>query len=108
MVGDVAGKGTAAAVLTGLARHTLRAIALREERPEAMLRFLNEALRRQSVETAFCRVGLGTLEPVEGGGFQASLAAGGHPYPLLVRAGGSIEEVVVRGTRLRREGPPRA
>ena len=49
-VGDVAGKGTAAAVLTGLARHTLRAIALRDERPEDMLRFLNEALRRQSVE----------------------------------------------------------
>ena len=48
-VGDVAGKGTAAAVLTGLARHTLRAIALRDERPEDMLRFLNEALRRQSV-----------------------------------------------------------
>ena len=45
----MAGKGTAAAVLTGLARHTLRAIALREEKPEEMLRFLNEALRRQSV-----------------------------------------------------------
>jgi PAS domain S-box-containing protein len=106
LVGDVAGKGTAAAVLTGLARHTLRAIALREEKPEAMLRFLNEALRRQSVENAFCTVGLATLEPADGGGFDACLAAGGHPYPLLVRAGGSVEEVVVRGTLLGVEAEP--
>jgi PAS domain S-box-containing protein len=107
VVGDVAGKGTAAAVLTGLARHTLRAIALRDERPEDMLRFLNEALRRQSVESAFCTVGLATLDRREDGGFDARLAAGGHPFPLLVRAGASaVEEVVVRGTLLGVEAEP--
>jgi PAS domain S-box-containing protein len=104
-VGDVAGKGTAAAVLTGLARHTLRAIALREERPEEMLRFLNEALRRQSSEAAFCTVGCATLSRREGGGFDAVLAFGGHPYPLLVR-GGTVQEVVVRGTLLGVEAEP--
>jgi serine phosphatase RsbU (regulator of sigma subunit) len=104
-VGDVAGKGTAAAVLTGLARHTLRAIALREEKPEEMLRFLNEALRRQSVESAFCTVGCATLEP-SGGGFEARLAAGGHPFPLLIRAGGRSEEVVARGMLLGVEPDP--
>ena len=46
-----------------------------------MLRFLNEALRRQSVETAFCTVGCATLEPASGGGFEACLASGGHPVP---------------------------
>jgi PAS domain S-box-containing protein len=105
-VGDVAGKGTAAAVLTGLARHTLRAIALREERPEEMLRFLNEALRRQSVEAAFCTIGCARLERRADGGFEACLASGGHPYPLLVRAGGTVEEVVVRGTLLGVEAEP--
>jgi PAS domain S-box-containing protein len=105
VVGDVAGKGTAAAVLTGLARHTLRAIALREEKPEAMLRFLNEALLRQSGDNAFCTVGLATLER-SGDGFDACLAAGGHPFPLLVRAGGGVEEVVVRGTLLGVEAEP--
>jgi PAS domain S-box-containing protein len=104
-VGDVAGKGTAAAVLTGLARHTLRAIALRDERPEEMLRFLNEALRRQSVEAAFCTVGCATLERREGGGFDAVLASGGHPYPLLVRDG-AVREVIVRGTLLGVEADP--
>jgi len=104
-VGDVAGKGTAAAVLTGLARHTLRAIALRDERPQDMLRFLNEALRRQSSEAAFCTVGLVRLDRAPGG-FVGSLASGGHPYPLLVRAGGRAEEVVVRGTLLGVEAEP--
>jgi PAS domain S-box-containing protein len=103
--GDVAGKGTAAAVLTGLARHTLRAIALHEERPEEMLRFLNEALRRQSAEAAFCTVGCARLEPT-GDGFDACLASGGHPYPLLIRADGAVEEVVVRGTLLGVEAEP--
>jgi PAS domain S-box-containing protein len=106
LVGDVAGKGTAAAVLTGLARHTLRAIALRDEQPTEMLRFLNEALRRQSTETAFCTVGCVRLDPAPGGGFNACLASGGHPYPLLVRAGGQAEEVIVRGTLLGVEAEP--
>ncbi len=106
LVGDVAGKGTAAAVLTGLARHTLRAIALRDEQPTAMLRFLNEALLRQSTENAFCTVGAVRLDPAPGGGFDACLASGGHPYPLLVRAGGRAEDVVVRGTLLGVEVDP--
>jgi serine phosphatase RsbU (regulator of sigma subunit) len=106
VVGDVAGKGTAAAVLTGLARHTLRAIALRDEQPEELLRFLNAALLAQSSDAAFCTVGCARLEPAAGGGFEACLASGGHPYPLLVRAGGSSEEVVVRGTLLGVEAEP--
>jgi PAS domain S-box-containing protein len=104
-VGDVAGKGTAAAVLTGLARHTLRAIALHEERPEEMLRFLNEALRRQSAEAAFCTVGCARLEP-SADGFDVCLASGGHPYPLVIHADGSVEEIVVRGTLLGVEAAP--
>jgi sigma-B regulation protein RsbU (phosphoserine phosphatase) len=105
-VGDVAGKGSAAAVLTGLARHTLRAIATTESSPRAMLAFLNEALRRQSVEAAFCTVGCAVLER-RGERFAATLASGGHPYPLLVRAGSPhAEEVLVRGTLLGVEPDP--
>ena len=71
-----------------------------------MLRFLNEALRRQSSEAAFCTVGCVRLDPAEGGGFSACLASGGHPYPLLVRAGGRAEDVIVRGTLLGVEREP--
>ena len=84
----------------------MRAIALRDESPEDVLRFLNEALRRQSSEAAFCTVGCVRLDPAEGGGFSACLASGGHPYPLLVRAGGRAEDVIVRGTLLGVEREP--
>jgi len=107
-VGDVCGKGTAAAVLTGLSRHTLRAIAMREREPVAMLAFLNEALRRQATAPGFCTVSCATLTRIATGGFEASLASGGHPYPLLARAGGEgVEEVAVPGTLLGVEPVPR-
>jgi PAS domain S-box-containing protein len=105
VVGDVAGKGSPAAVLTGLARHTLRAIAPRDETPAAMLGYLNEAMLRQAGPASFCTVVCGTLERVPEG-FRARLASGGHPYPLLVRAGGGVEEVIVRGTLLGVEPDP--
>jgi PAS domain S-box-containing protein len=105
-VGDVAGKGSAAAALTGLARHTLRAIATREERPKAMLAVLNEALRRQSPDAAFCTVSCAALTRTPPG-FAVRLASGGHPDPLLVRAGsGRAEEVRVPGTLLGVEPDP--
>ena len=46
-IGDVCGKGAAAAAITGLARHTLRAAAFRESSPCAVLERLNRALLRE-------------------------------------------------------------
>jgi len=99
-IGDVCGKGTAAAVLTGLARHTIRAIAMREEAPQDVLVFLNEAMRRQVVDGSYCTVGCATVTPRERGGFSACLASGGHPNPLLIRPGEPVREVEVPGTLL--------
>ena len=44
VIGDVVGKGPAAAAVTGLARHTLRAAAAYERSPRALLTQLNRAL----------------------------------------------------------------
>src|SRR6478672_3529065 len=44
IVGDVQGKGAEAATLTSLARHTLRAGALADRQPAALLEQLNTAL----------------------------------------------------------------
>ena len=51
-VGDVCGKGTDAAVITGLARHTIRAAAHSSDSPAESLAFLNRALRRHSLGAA--------------------------------------------------------
>jgi PAS domain S-box-containing protein len=105
-IGDVSGKGSPAAVLTGLARHTLRAIATRGEPPAAMLAFVNEALRRQSSASAFCTIACAAVDRAPDG-FALRLASGGHPYPLLVRAGATeVEEIAVRGTLLGVEPDP--
>jgi serine phosphatase RsbU (regulator of sigma subunit) len=106
VVGDVCGKGTQAAVLTGLARHTVRAIALREERPEAVLAFLNDALRRHEVGGAFITAVAVSLSPHPGAGVAATIACGGHPPALRLRADGAVEEVGAGGTMLGVDADP--
>jgi PAS domain S-box-containing protein len=98
-VGDVCGKGTEAAVVTGLARHTVRALAWVKEGPADVLAFLNDALRRHAAVPSFCTVGCGIVR-ADGDEFTVQLASGGHPYPILLRAGGGLEQVRVTGTML--------
>jgi PAS domain S-box-containing protein len=98
VIGDVAGKGTAAAALTALIRHTLYATALSERSPAHNLMLLNEAMRRRTREAdAFCTVVLAQLRPADGG-IAVTLANGGHVPPLLLRPDGSVERVEVPGT----------
>ncbi|HVL94396.1 MAG TPA: SpoIIE family protein phosphatase [Solirubrobacteraceae bacterium] len=99
-VGDVCGKGTDAAVVTGLARHTVRAVARMRDEPAGILGFLNAALRAHAGPPSFCTVGCALLEPASGGGFAVRLSSGGHPYPFVVRGDGALEEVEVTGTML--------
>jgi integral membrane sensor domain MASE1 len=89
VVGDVVGKGAAAAATTALARYTLREAAVHERQPSRILGDLNQAIRRQtpdqSCTAAYLRVELGDA------GVHATLASGGHPSPLLLRAEGTVE-----------------
>jgi sigma-B regulation protein RsbU (phosphoserine phosphatase) len=89
VIGDVCGKGTGAAAVTGLARHTLRAAALSGETPSGVLSLLNDAvLREQSddrfLTAVFCRI------VSTGEGARVMLARGGHLPPLLRRADGTV------------------
>lgn len=98
IIGDVVGKGPEAAALTSLARHTLRAAALRAESPIANLELLNAALRTSMEHTEhFCTVAYARVCPREGFA-DVTLANGGHVPPVVVRADGSVDFVSVRGT----------
>ncbi len=82
VVGDVTGRGVEAAVLTALARHTLRTASEFVSSPAALLTRLDRTLRAQrqpSICTALCV----RLEPE-----RLVLAAGGHPLPLMVTGDG--------------------
>jgi PAS domain S-box-containing protein len=92
VIGDVSGKGAAAAAVTALIRYTIRTVAMREDEPSAVLSALNEAMIRQLDEDQFCTVACARLRP-SAGGFELTAARGGHPSPLLLRADGSIEAI---------------
>ncbi len=99
LVGDVCGKGLEAAALTGLARHTLRAVA-NVKRPSEALVELNRALLRERIDGRFCTVAIAMLEPPEGHGARVTVAVGGHPLPQHVLRTGAATSVGRHGTLL--------
>lgn len=90
-LGDVCGKGASAAIVTALARHTIRAVAVRTATPSDVLRGLHDAIARSDIDS-FCTALYLTAETSDGG-VQVCLSAGGHHLPLRVRATGEVEEV---------------
>ena len=91
-LGDVCGKGAAAAAVTSQIRYTLRAAAVYDPDPATVLGTLNSALRRDYERNSgrFCTAAFGVLTP-SAEGFDLSLASGGHPAPLLLRADGTAD-----------------
>lgn len=89
-LGDVAGKGVEAAVVTGLIRYTLRAAAVFDDDPVQVLRNLNTVLNQElrDVRNRFSTVIFGKISQGDNG-FDVELASGGHPPPLLLYADGS-------------------
>jgi sigma-B regulation protein RsbU (phosphoserine phosphatase) len=96
-LGDVSGKGIGAAAVTSLARYTLRAAAVYDPDPAAVLHNLNQVLYQEYRQDGrYCTVVFGILS-LEGDGFRAVVASGGHPEPLLLRAGGTAAPHPTRG-----------
>ncbi len=97
-LGDVCGKGPEAAVLTGKVRQTLRALRLVGAAPDEMLRVLNQALLQSSRQHRFVTMVVGSVRRSDHGRVHLTLATGGHPAPLVLRADGTVEEVPTSGT----------
>jgi len=94
VIGDVCGKGPDAAAIAGLARHTVRAAALKERRPSRMLSILNDAIFGDAdvSEARFCTVCTALVRPNRNGA-RMTLATGGHPLPWVLRADGTVRQV---------------
>ncbi len=99
VIGDVCGKGPEAAALTGLVRHTVRAVSVRERRPSAVLDMVNAQIKREDTDT-FCTMAFGRLDQNGNGQLNLTVACGGHPPPLLLRARGSVEAADSKGQLL--------
>ena len=87
MVGDVCGTGAEAAAVTGLARHTIRALALAGFPVAATLERLNDAILDEGERARFLTLVCGVIEPVSNGRAQMVLVVAGHPPPFLVSQG---------------------
>lgn len=98
VLGDVCGKGVEAAVVTALARYTMRGVAVQEPTASGSLRILNELLLREGVER-FVTVVTARLRRGEGV-WHMQVSAGGHPLPLLLRPGQEPRRVGHHGSLL--------
>jgi len=98
VIGDVRGKGVEAAVVTALARHTIRAAAVDGRPPSEVLRVLNDVLI-QSESERFCTVACVQLtQQVDD--WTAALSSAGHPLPLLRQPSGPLLAMGKPGTLL--------
>lgn len=86
VIGDVCGKGPEAAALTALARYTIRAAAMDETDPQAILERLNGALLEQVTDGRFVTVSMTRISRGEDGLTMESVSAG-HPLPLVTGSG---------------------
>jgi sigma-B regulation protein RsbU (phosphoserine phosphatase) len=97
-LGDVCGKGANAAALTSLTRYTIRAAAVIDDDPVTVLHNLDAVFHQEVISESlrFCTVIFGVLVRRDGG-FDVTLAAGGHPPALLLTADGGARYVEMRG-----------
>jgi sigma-B regulation protein RsbU (phosphoserine phosphatase) len=98
VIGDVRGKGIEAAVVTALARYTLRAAMMTRPEPSTALRALNDVLLAEHVDR-FCTVALLHLR-LDADRCHVTLSVGGHPLPLIRSLGQPPETVGEPGTLL--------
>ncbi len=100
-LGDVCGKGAEAAVITSLVRYTVRAATVQNSDPESVLRTLNTVLCQENsgADPRFCTILFGVLTSV-GDCFELTLASGGHPPALLIRADGTADYLPTPGGQL--------
>jgi sigma-B regulation protein RsbU (phosphoserine phosphatase) len=97
LVGDVSGKGVAAALFMARAKTVFDAVAATERDPGAVLATLNRNLCRHNAAGMYVTAVCGMLDVVTR---TLTFATAGHESPLLVRANGPSEPLETEGGRV--------
>jgi serine phosphatase RsbU (regulator of sigma subunit)/pSer/pThr/pTyr-binding forkhead associated (FHA) protein len=95
-VGDVTGKGLPAAMFMVRVHTLCRHLVSAADSPAVTLDKLNTALADNNPTATFVTVAFGIYESATG---QLVLASAGHPWPLLRRRDGKVEEVALKTGR---------
>ncbi|HEX5716910.1 MAG TPA: PP2C family protein-serine/threonine phosphatase [Thermoanaerobaculia bacterium] len=90
LVGDASGHGMAAGLVMAIANATLKTALDLDPTPERVIRLLNRTLCRTGTNRTFMTVFYALLDPATG---EMEYVCAGHPFPLLRRADGTIEEL---------------
>jgi phosphoserine phosphatase RsbU/P len=97
VIGDVAGKGTAAALYMAMVHSLILSGALRQRSLATVLQEVNQTILRQFSSKTFVSVFLAVLDPIMQ---TLRYANAGHNPPLLHCAVGTIESLTRTGTVL--------
>lgn len=97
IVGDISGKGLAAARQTSISKGALRSFAIDDPSPDLVLTRANAAITPQfdagTFVTAFCAL-------IDTASEEISYSTAGHPPPLLVHLDGTVETLMAGGPPL--------
>jgi hypothetical protein len=96
-VGDASGHGMAAGLVMAIANATLKTALDIDPSPDRVLHLLNRTLCRTGTRRTFMSVFYGLLDPTLG---ILEYVCAGHPFPLLRRESGDIEELGTGGLPL--------
>ncbi len=88
--GDASGHGIAAGIVMAVAHAMLKVASDRDPEPAAVASTINAALFRTGGPRAFMTLFCGLLAPASG---ELTYVCAGHPYPLLRRRNGDLEEL---------------
>jgi phosphoserine phosphatase RsbU/P len=97
VIGDASGHGMAAGLLMAIANATLHTALDLDPQPERVAEILNRALYRAGDRRAFMTFFYGLLDPASG---RLDYVCAGHPFPLLRRTSGAVEELGCGGLPL--------
>ena len=104
-IGDASGHGMAAGLLMAIGGATLRTAVELDPDPESVVRLVHRALARERNRRGFMTLFYALLEPATGRMRYVSCA---HPFPLLARADGTVEELGNGSLPLGLKSEPRA
>lgn len=90
ILADVSGKGLPAALMMANLAAEARACCAAHSEPTRIVEALNARFHRESAGGMFATLALAVLDRER---HEVSVVRAGHPSPLLVRAGGSVEEI---------------
>ena len=96
-IGDISGKGLAAAVYTAMAKYTLRAFIAQEMSPLEIVSRANVAVARWTSHEIFSTLFFGVIDVAAG---TLSYVNAGHEPPVLLRADGGYDSLAPTGPTL--------